>query len=289
MNWRDLPSLNSLRAFAAVAETGSLSKAGTSLNVSHAAISQQVRGLETRLGVQLIEKQGRGIALTAQGLIFARDLTAGFETIAQAVSALSDEDTTRPLQVTMTPMFAVTWLMPRISDFRHQHPEIELMLNPTVEVVALAPGGVDIAIRASSGRWPGMISERLVDTDFVVVAATSLIGDRQINEPKDLLDLPWLQELGTNEVSRWLADQGVIVPERMSISHLPGYMVLEGLRNGDGVAATARAFVEPDVKAGRLRVLFENARNETGYYMVTRPGVMRPPLKAFVTWLKRQT
>jgi len=289
MDWSELPPLNSLRAFATVAQSGSLTQAGAALNVSHAAISQQVRALEARLGIQLIERSGRGIALTPEGQSFARNLGEGFETIARSVAEVTGADETRALQVTMTPMFAVTWLMPRLSDFKQKHPDVELMLNPTVEIVELLPGGVDVAIRAGIGRWPGMTSEPLVDTDFVVVAGTALIGDQQIKEPKDLLKLPWLQELGTNEVNRWLNDQGVIPTERMNITHLPGYMVLDGVRNGDGVAATARSFIEADVKAGRMRILFNSARGEAGYFIVRRPGVMRPPLKRFVNWLKRQS
>ena len=60
MDWRSFPSLNTLRAFAVVAETGSLSKAGDVLNVTHAAVSQQIRNLETRLGVPLVRREGRG-------------------------------------------------------------------------------------------------------------------------------------------------------------------------------------------------------------------------------------
>ncbi len=65
MTWSDFPSLNSLRAFATVAETGSYSHAGSALNVSHAAVSQQVKALEARLGVTLVVREGRGITLTA--------------------------------------------------------------------------------------------------------------------------------------------------------------------------------------------------------------------------------
>ena len=78
MNWSGLPSLNSLRAFAAVGETGSYIKAGSLLSVTHAAVSQQVRALEERLNVSLVVREGRGIKLTAEGLALARDLDSGF-------------------------------------------------------------------------------------------------------------------------------------------------------------------------------------------------------------------
>ena len=102
MDWSDLPSLNSLRAFAAVAETGSYSRAGTALNVSHAAVSQQVKALEARLGVTLVVREGRGITLTAEGAALARDLATGFAAIHRGVEALTGADATRPVQVTIS-------------------------------------------------------------------------------------------------------------------------------------------------------------------------------------------
>ncbi len=85
MTRSDFPSLNSLRAFANVAETGSYSRAGTALNVSHAAVSQQVKALEARLGVALVVREGRGITLTAEGAALARDLATGFAAIHRGV------------------------------------------------------------------------------------------------------------------------------------------------------------------------------------------------------------
>src|SRR6185369_14736801 len=88
MNWSDLPSLTSLRAFAAVAETKSYSRAGLGLNVSHAAISQQVRALEARLGVTLVVREGRTVRLTDAGATLASNLTKGLAAIRQGVEAL---------------------------------------------------------------------------------------------------------------------------------------------------------------------------------------------------------
>jgi LysR family glycine cleavage system transcriptional activator len=288
MDWRSLPPLSALRAFAAFGQTGSFQRAGTALNVSHAAIGQQIRALEDRLGIALVIRAGRSMGLTPAGEALVHELDTAFRAMSRAVDEATGADATRPLQVTMTPSFAVSWLMPRISAFRHEHPEIEMMLNPTPDLIPLEPGGVDVALRFGQSDWPGLRVEPLLTTSIAVVAARSLIGDRTITEPQDILQFPWLQELGTNEISEWLERQGVVAPRPANVIHLPGYLVLEGLRAGEGVTATARAFVERDVAAGRLVVLFEDLRTGCAYHIVTRPGVMRPPLKAFVGWLRRQ-
>jgi LysR family transcriptional regulator, glycine cleavage system transcriptional activator len=98
MGWSDLPSLNSLRAFAALAETGSYSRAGAALNVSHAAVSQQVKALEARLGATLVIREGRGITLTAEGAALARDLATGFAAISRGVEALTSVDVSAPFR-----------------------------------------------------------------------------------------------------------------------------------------------------------------------------------------------
>ncbi len=85
MDWSQLPSLTSLRAFAALADGKSYTRAATALNVSHAAVSQQVKALEERLGVSLVTRAGRGIALTMEGELLARDLEIGFAAIRRGV------------------------------------------------------------------------------------------------------------------------------------------------------------------------------------------------------------
>ena len=225
MDWRILPSLNALRAFSAFAQTGSFTRAGEVLNVSHAAVSQQVRALEERLGTSLTHRDGRGAALTPEGERLAATLDAAFLAIARAVDELTGADAARPLQITTTPSFAVGWLMPRLSEFRHEHPEVGLTLNPTTDLVELAPGGTDVGIRFGQGRWPGVEAELLVPTSMAVVAARALIGDRRITDPRDIIGLPWVQELGTSEMSEWLRGRGVIVAapgERRALAGPPG-------------------------------------------------------------------
>lgn len=280
-----MPSLNGLRAFATVAETGSFSSAGTALNVSHAAVSQQVRALEERLGVTLVTRQGRGVALTAEGVALARDLSAGFATIRRGVETLTGADAWRPVQVTMSPAFAVKWLMPRITDFQQRNPDVTLMLNPTGQVVELAPGGVDVAIRFGRGEWPGLEVTPLILPALVVLGAPDLIGSRDPADPSTFTDLPWLQELGTNEVGDWMARRGIDPVEPPKIVHMPGNLIMDALLRGDGLTYTPRVFHEADIAAGRL-VELASETDVGGFYIVTRPGVKRPAVKIFLSWLK---
>ena len=286
MDWLTFPPLTALRAFAALSEAGSASAAGARLNVSHAAISQQVKALEAHLGVALVDRSGRQLTLTGEGHRLAEALMQGFGTIAQVVDAMTGAEQDRPVQISTTQLFAVGWLMPRLQRFQVAHPEVNLMINPTPQVIDMATGSVDLALRFGKGDWPGLISELLIPTDMVVAAAPSLVGEGAYDNPTDLLSYPWLQELGTADVPDWLRRQGVEFNKLRSIE-MPGNLMLEGARRGQGVMVASYSNVEADIEAGQLRELFRDA-GDTGYFIVTRPGVARPAAKAFIAWLRRE-
>ncbi|MEQ5871128.1 LysR family transcriptional regulator [Sagittula sp. NFXS13] len=287
MDWHRLPPLSALRAFAAYARSDSVSTAGAALNVSHAAISQQLRVLEKHMGIALLERRGRRMSLTPDGEILARALDEGFGQISAAVEALTGADAERALQLSTTPTFASAWLLPRMASFRAAHPAISLMIDPSADLRPLSPGGIDMALRYGNGDWPGLEAELFVRSPIAIVAAPGLIDDRRIDTPADLQGFHWLQEFGTNEATSWFAQYGIERDSGLGYTSLPGNLMLEAARQGQGIAILARVFAEPDIAAGRLRVLFEDTRSK-GYWIVTRPGVARPPLKAFLTWLRRE-
>ena len=287
IDWTRLPSLAALRAFAAYGESGNLTAAGARLNVTHAAISQQIRGLEERLGIRLIERNGPKTALTPEGQMLAQALEQGFETMSAAVAELTGADEMRPVHVSVTPTFASAWLMPRLADLRARHPEISLMIDASPALRPLRPGEMDVAIRHGLGDWPGVDAELLLPSPIAVVAAPSLVGDGEISGPEELTQYHWLHETGVNEASQWLARHGVTKELAAGSTALPGNMVMEAARLGQGVAILARPFIADDVAAGRLRLLFQDELDK-GYYVVTRPGVQRAAVRSFVRWLKRQ-
>jgi LysR family glycine cleavage system transcriptional activator len=288
MRWRNLPPLSALRAFAAFAETGNVTAAGDALGVSHAAISQQLRALEGHLDVALLDRSGRALQLTPAGETLAAALHASFATMIAASEEITGARDDRPLHISVTPTFAASWLMPRLSAFRSLCPNVDLMIDPSAELVNLSADGVDMAIRYGRAPWPGLESDMLLRSPMVVIGAPSLVGTGALPDVETLAGLAWLEEFGTTESTNWLGQYGLLRPARGGMMQVPGNLLLDGARDGQGIAVTVRAFVERDIAAGRLRVLHEEANDDKGYHIVVRPGVMRPALKAFAAWLRRE-
>jgi len=161
------------------------------------------------------------------------------------------------------------------------------MLNPTVDVLEITPGGIDIAIRYQDGAVPGMDVTPLLITDMVVVGARELIDGNEFTDLAALCELPWLQELGGNDTNEWMERQEITPVNPMNITYMPGSLIMDAVRRGHGLTFTARSFVDKDIQAGLLVELFSEA-DFGGYYIVTRPGALRPPVLSFLNWLKRQ-
>lgn len=296
MDLSNLPPLSMLRAFEAAARCGGLSAAGRELNVTHAAIGQQIKKLEARLGVMLARREGRGLALTPEGRRLADRLSDGFATFKSALDELGAAAESAPVKISLTPMFSAYWLAPRIGAFREAHPMIELMLHPSADLVDLIGEGFDFGIRFGAGPevWPGVDGEQLVATHHVIAAAPTLLRGSPVRTPEDLLALPWIQETGTDEWRVWLSSRGVSVEGKRDVLHMPGFMAVGAIRAGQGVGLVARALVERDLAAGELVALFDDADADTpkgrqmGYYLVWPKGTLRAQAQAVVAWLRRE-
>ncbi len=282
-----LPPFAMLRAFEAAARTGGFSAAGRELNVTHAAVAQQVRALEAHLGVPLAVREGRGIALTEEGRRLAAALTESFRSVELALRAILEDEATRPLRVTLTPSFAAKWLMPRLGRFWRDHPEIALTLDPDTRVRDLNREGFDIAIRYGEGRWPGLETELLTRTDDVVVGTPALLGGRDRLSVAEMQEMPWITEAGWTEELAWLRSIG-LDPDRLDVTEMPTEeMVSLAARAGLGLAVELGPLAAPDIAEGRLTAVYVSpAEGSYGYWIATRPGPKKPALRSFIRWLK---
>jgi LysR family glycine cleavage system transcriptional activator len=287
-DWHSLPSLTALRAFAATAELRSFSQAARVLNVTHAAVAQQVRGLEDTLGRALVQRDGRGVSLTADGEQLAQALGEGFAAFQRGLEALRAGETDRPVRVTLTASFAAQWLMPRLRDFWDRHPEIGLSLHPDARVVDLHRERMDLGIRYGNGDWPGVEATFLASARLVVAGAPSLLGDRQALTAEEMRDMDWVLQRNWPEQDSYLRQLG-LDPDRLSRTDLSGEdLVIAAARQGLGLAVETAALIQSDVADGRLRIVHESREKLPGYFIVTLPGPQRAAARAFLKWLKGQ-
>jgi LysR family glycine cleavage system transcriptional activator len=286
LDWRNFPSLTSLRAFEAAARHLSFSQAARELNVTHAAIAQQVRGLEEFLGKELVFREGRGLALTADGAKLAQGLAEGFRVIGNALVEIGETTPGSPVRVSLTPAFAAQWLMPRLKSFWSSHPDVPISLHPEKRIIDLRRENIDLGIRFGNGIWPGLDVEFLTAAHYAIVAAPNLLQDHSDLSPAGLSAMPWVIEEDWPEALSWLRSFG-LRPDAMNISYIPTEeLALSAARQGYGLHVEAAALVEQDVANGSLRVVGSIKDDSLAYYLVSRPGPKRPELKTFIKWLK---
>ena len=183
-------------------------------------------------------------------------------------------------------MFAAGFLTSRLSDFMNRYPGIELSIETTIESVDLNKRDVDMAIRYGTGGWSGLDSELLLPGRLTMVASRKLISDRTFSHPIELLDFPVLQEFASVEVDLWFEKVGVPSSAKKNLLRVPGNILLDGIRRGEGIGATVPAFISEELKSGELVALFDDPVADIGYYMVNLGAVNRPSLELFKNWLR---
>jgi LysR family transcriptional regulator, glycine cleavage system transcriptional activator len=285
VDWLHLPPLSSLRAFTATADTRSFSQAARALNVTHAAVVQQVRALERHLSVLLVVREGRGIALTAEGRQLATALAEGFGQIDTGIRALQAGGSDRPVRVTLTASFAAQWLMPRLRDFWQKHPDIALTLHPDRRIVDLLRDGMDLGIRYGRGSWPGVAAVYLASARLGVVGAPSLLGTRTNLSTVEMAEMDWVIAHDWPEQNDYLRSLG-LQPEMLSQTDFPSdELSIAAARQGLGLAVESIALIEGDISEGRLRLVHDSKDSAFAYYLVTLPGPQRPAVRAFLKWV----
>lgn len=290
---RRLPPLNGLRAFEAAARHLSFTRAAGELNVTQTAISHQIRSLEERLGVRLFRRLPRGLVLTEEAQLYLPPIRDAFDQIAAATERLNREQTGGVLTVSMLPSFAARWLVPRLGRFRAAHPDIDLRITASVELVDFARDDVDVAIRRGLGNYPGLWVRRLFGESFYPVCTPALIeGPHGLRRPDDLRHHTLLHDDDTSGWRLWLEIAGVdgVDANRGPIFSDSG-MLLQAAVEGHGVALGRSVLVSADLEAGRLVRPFEELSMpfRVAYYFVCpHTQAERPKVRAFRDWLLQE-
>jgi LysR family transcriptional regulator, glycine cleavage system transcriptional activator len=279
--------MQALRAFEAVARTGSLTKAAEGLHLTHGAISHQLKGLEDDLGVRLTERAGRGIRLTDEGARFAQRVRAALAELSEAVREVTEQSNPRQFRVSVMPSFAARWLLPRIGRFFAAHPDIDLDVRASPLLVDFRRDDAEAAIRYGTGHYTGVASEHLMDDIYFPVCSPRIDG----GVPKRPAELSryLLLRSDTEVWQTWFRAAGLDWPEptRGPIFNDDSYL-LQAAIEGQGIALARSSLIGNDVGNGVLvRPFAIEVPSPWRYYLVYPPALAQSPkLVVFRQWLR---
>jgi DNA-binding transcriptional LysR family regulator len=279
--------LGPLRVFDAVYRSGGISRAADALHVTPGAVSQQIKQLESMLGVLLVRKAGREIELTEAGLILAKGLSDLFDRIEAVLDEVTETGNPKRLRLKVLPTFAIKWLVPRLASFYAAHSDIDIEIATVSRAQELQLDNADFVVRHGTGAWPGLHVDHLFDEVFVPVCSPDLA--KTIHAPEDLLEAQLLHSMMRPEGwPTWLSAVGLgaAQPTR-NVTLANAALCVQAAVNGLGVAMAQRAYVRDDLASGRLvHPLDREVCTEFGYYLLCDPAKAdAQPVKLFREWL----
>ena len=271
-----------LRVFHAVAEAGSFTHAGDSLNLSQSAVSRQISGLEESLQVPLFHRHARGLILTEQGELLyrtARDVFAKLS-MTEAMLSESKDRPKGPLKVTTTVAFGSAWLTPRIKEFLDLYPEVSLTLIVDDGELDLSMREADVAIRMSPPRQPDLVQRHLMTVRSYAFASPEYIKKHGLPGKPEDLDSHHLIIYGEDQppptqATNWLIDAGTKPgAERKPILRVNNiHGIYRAVQSGLGIGAIP-SYMLPEASE-MVRVLPELAGPTIEAYFVY-PEELRP-------------
>jgi LysR family glycine cleavage system transcriptional activator len=283
-----------MRSFEAVARRLSFSRAAEDLNVTPGAVSQQIRLFEELLGEPLFVRSRRSVALTETGMRILPDVQLGLEILARAMSRQTSA-AGRTLTISVAPSFASKWLLPRLTDFSEQHPDIDLRISATVALADFRRDRVDLAIRLGSGNYADLHAELLFGETLAPLCAPALVKSKGgLRRPDDLAKHRLLHDIsipGENERpswERWLEVAGARhVPAHRGTRFSLAELALQAAVEGNGVVLGRLVLAQSDLAAGRLVRPFKVVLPLDVSYFLVMPKVSgrRPEVQIFRDWL----
>ncbi|NIZ60189.1 transcriptional regulator [Sedimentitalea sp. CY04] len=292
---RRLPPLKSLQAFEVAARWLSFSKAAEELFVTPAAVSQQIKQLESYLGVVLFRRMTRAVQLTEEARAVLPLVTEGFDKLAEAVDRLAQNEASGLLTVSCVPTFAVKWLLPRLPHFSSLYPDIDVRLDASLETRDFDRDGIDVGIRLGMGDYPGLEVTRILGEEVSPACSPKILtGNSPLRTPDDLkhhrlIHVDWgKMTIQIPDWNMWTKAAGV---EGVKVNYGPRFtiesMAIEAAINGDGIALISHSAIAEELKAGRLIRPFDlTLRTDMGYWLVCPVGRRRQmKVNVFCEWL----
>ncbi|MDF2095981.1 LysR substrate-binding domain-containing protein [Aquibaculum arenosum] len=291
-----LPPLRLLATFEEIARLGSMREAAARLNVTRPAITQALKALEDHVGVALLDRTTRPARLTEAGQQLARATREGLGIISGTIDEIqTSAGQEQQLTIACTVGMATHWLMPRLSNFYAQHPQLVVNVQaPPTDLPALAPG-IDVALRYGTGDWSDGKTWKLFNEVVCPVGQPALIA-RLLEAGVDLEEAPLIQ-VASAETPHWagwteyMAMAGRGRPRGPTQTFDNYVQAIQAARDGRGLVLGWRSITDELVREGHLRPWPGGEVDPGfGYHATLSPqGAAKAATHAFIDWLKQIT
>lgn len=281
---RRLPPFAAVRAFEAAARHLSFTRAAEELCLTQSAVSHQVKSLEAFLGTELFQRRPRGVALTAAGRAYLRELTEVLDRLDFSTRRVAASQARAPLRIRGTPAFAARWLVPRMHRFYARHPEIEWQVSTGLPPTDFARGDADVVIHWGAEPVAGARVEPFLESPRAPVAAPGLAETVRARRPADLLKVTLLHDQVQDGWGGWFESAGVAAPAAARgprFAHCD--LVLAAAESGQGVALAYTTLIDRELASGRLVRLFDHETPPAIIYSLAYPEALAddPRIRAF--------
>jgi LysR family glycine cleavage system transcriptional activator len=293
----DLPPLELLRSFEAAARTLSFTLAAGELHLTQSAVSRQIQQLEASVGTLLFERGHRSLSLTESGGVLQRAVIDSLERLRDATARLRAAPALRQVAITSTPGFASFWLIPRLARFTAAHPDVDVRVSATLDVLDLERSRIDVAVRFVATQ--NGIGAALFDESVEPLCSPQLIrsGAHPLRVPADLVHhtLLTMETPGsmapTVDWEPWQALMGL--PELRMKNTLRFTLYTDAVNAavaGQGVVIGRLPLLDAFLRDGRLVAPFgQSASTRRGHYIETsRRAAGNPDAQDFVRWLRAE-
>ncbi|MHC0044562.1 LysR substrate-binding domain-containing protein [Vibrio campbellii] len=284
---QNLPPLNSLKAFEATARLQSFTKAAEELNVTRAAVSQQVKSLEAYLDATLFERNGAQLNLTQAAHEYLPVVSHVFQSLSAATQHLFSRQQQAQLTLHVAHSFCSQWLMPRLADFHRQHPKISFKVSTTANAMPSNSDIADVEIINGYGEWQSQKAIQLTRENWIVVASPGFLHLNPVRDLADLIRLPKLATGGYQETWQcWLEQQGYQGTSiKLTGEFEHSLLAIEAAVNQLGVLLVRDLLVEDHLQQGTLVKVGEWSMPSRGAHHMIIRDEEKPHVKAFVDWV----
>ena len=288
----DLPPLDALVVFEAVARRLSFARAAEELFLTPSAASHQIAKLEQYLGFMLFERLSKGIVLSKAGQDYLSRVAAALAAIGSATNDIR-KGVKNTLSVHASTSISSLWLMPRLGGFVRAHPEIALSLSVSHPYSDFALGQIDIDIRYGIPDWPNLIVEPIFEEKILPLASPEFLVQQPVLAPEDLLDRPLIQStVSIVQWRDWFAARGMEAnPERFAFRFDRAAMSLEAAVQGLGIALERQKIAAQHIANGQLLPVFHadfGIPVHAHFLVYPERNAQRPEVIKFIDWIRDQ-